>query len=89
MLNITEAAGEYLTEVLERANAPEDQAIRLRLLDDDALAPIVDTIRDDDESIDHNGRLILLLDARARDYLRGSMLDVEETPDGPKLLILQ
>jgi hypothetical protein len=88
MLNITEAAGEYLTAVLERAHAPDDTGIRLRLADD-ALAPSVDSAHPDDEKFDHNGRTVLLLDASVRDYLSDSMLDIEDTPDGPKLLILR
>lgn len=88
MLTMTQAAGEYLTAVLEAANASQDSAIRIRLLDD-ALEPVVDRPRADDQKFDHNGRIILVLDARACDYLDESMLDIEETPDGPMLLILQ
>jgi Fe-S cluster assembly iron-binding protein IscA len=88
MLNITEAAGEYLTAVLERANAPEYTAIRIRL-EDGGLSPALDLARPGDETFDHNGRLVLLLDGGACDYLSDSTLDVDETPDGPKLLILQ
>ena len=88
MFIITDAAGEYLITVLERAKASEDTAVRIRVHDDDALSPVLDTPRPGDESFDHQGRLVLVLDARARDYLGDTMLDIEETPDGPKLLVL-
>jgi hypothetical protein len=88
MLKMTEAAGEYLTAVLDRANAPTDTAIRLQL-HNDGLSPELDSARPGDMAFDHDGRTVLLLDDRARDYLAKSTLDVDATPDGPKLLILQ
>ncbi len=88
MMKITEAAGEYLTAVLDRANAPTETAIRLQLRSD-GLLPELDTARPGDMTFDHGGRTVLVLDHRARDYLVNSTLDVDATPDGPKLLILQ
>ncbi len=88
MLKITEAAGEYLTAVLERARASGETAIRIEL-HDGTLSPALDSVRPGDETYDHQGRMVLLLDAPVRDYLEDSMLDVDETPGGPKLLILQ
>jgi hypothetical protein len=88
MMKITDAAGEYLTSVLDRANAPADTAIRLRL-HNDGLAPELDSAQPGDMTFDHGGRTVLLLDDRARDYLVKSTLDVDATPDGPKLMILQ
>jgi hypothetical protein len=89
MLTITAAAGEYLTRTLEKANAPLDTAIRILLKDDDALQPTLDTTRPGDETFDHGGRKVLLLDARACQYLGDSRLDVRTTDEGPKLLIVQ
>ena len=40
-------------------------------------------------TFDHGERTVLVLDIRASSYLAKSMLDVDATPDGPKLLILQ
>jgi hypothetical protein len=88
MLKITEAAGEYLTAVLERAQASGDTAVRIEL-HDGALSPALDSARPGDETYDHQGRMVLLLDPPVREYLEDSMLDVDETPGGPQLLILQ
>ena len=87
-MNITEAAGAYLVAVLETARAAKGAAIRLRV-QDNTIESTLDTWHAGDEAFDRNGRTILILDAGASDYLADSMLDIEETPDGPKLLIMQ
>ncbi len=89
MVNMTAAVGAYLEAVLERAHAPMDAAVRLELQGDEALAPKIDHALPDDVRFLHHGRTVLVLDARTSEYLDHSMLDVEETPDGPKLLVLQ
>ena len=88
MFTITQAAGEFLTKTLEKANAPLDTAVRLVLKDDEALQPTLDTVRAGDASFDHDGRKVLLLDARACEYLGDTKLDVRTTDEGPRLLIV-
>ncbi|MEO8676630.1 MAG: hypothetical protein ABI569_13715 [Casimicrobiaceae bacterium] len=89
MVNMTEAVGAYLEAVLKRAHAPRDAAVRIELSGSEALSPKIDHARPDDARLLHHGRTVLVLDARTSEYLDRSMLDVEETPDGPKLLVLQ
>lgn len=88
MLYITDAVGDYLEAVLDKAKVPQNTAIRIRL-EQGALAPALDTARPGDETFDHRGRVVLVLDSQVREYLAESVLDVEHTADGPKLLILQ
>jgi len=88
MLTMTKAAGDYLTAVLQRANTSHDTAIRI-LLEDDELAPTLDTARPGDETLDYHGRKVVLLDAEVCEYLADSTLDFQATDDGPRLLILQ
>ena len=87
MLTMTKAAGDYLTAILQRANASQDTAIRI-LLEDDDLAPTLDTARPGDEALDYHGRKVLLLDAGVCEHLTDSTLDVHATDEGPQLLIL-
>jgi hypothetical protein len=88
MLYITDAVGDFLEAVLDKARVPHNTAIRIRL-EQGALAPALDTTRPGDETFDHHGRVVLVLDGQVREYLADSVLDVEQTADGPKLLILQ
>jgi len=87
MFIMTETAGEYLSAVLDNANAPEDTAIRL-VLEGNTLTPQLDSARPGDEKFDHEGRLVLMLDAQVSQVLDDSTLDIEATDEGPKLILL-
>lgn len=84
MLNITNAAGGYLNRVLDETNATPDTAVRL-LVAADGLKATFDTERPGDASLDHDGRKVLLLDEQASQVLAQRTLDVQTTPDGPRL----
>ncbi|MGH8064933.1 MAG: hypothetical protein ACRERE_06755 [Candidatus Entotheonellia bacterium] len=86
---MTETAGEYLTAVLDDANAAEETAIRL-VLDGNTLTPKLDNARPGDATFDHEGRMVLVLDAQVTQVLAESMLDVRATTEeGPKLFLLR
>jgi Fe-S cluster assembly iron-binding protein IscA len=84
MLTVTEAAGGYLSSWLERANATDDTAVRL-FVEPKGLAAALDTERPGDTTIEHAGRRVLLLDEEASQALSERTLDVQRTPDGPRL----
>ena len=86
MFIVTEAAGGYLTAVLDNANASEETAIRL-VLEGNALTPRLDNARPGDEKFDYAGRMVLILDAQVSQALDDSALDVEATDEGPKLTL--
>jgi hypothetical protein len=84
---MTDTAGEYLTTVLDDANAAEETAIRL-VLDGNTLTPKLDNARPGDATFDHEGRMVLMLDAQLTQVLAESMLDVRVTEEGPVLVLL-
>jgi hypothetical protein len=88
MFTMTETAGEYLTTVLDDANAAEETAIRL-VLDGNTLTPKLDNAHPGDATFDHEGRMVLVLDARVTQVLAESMLDVTATEEGPQLVLLR
>jgi hypothetical protein len=88
MVMMTEAAGGYLTAVLDNANAQESTAVRF-VLEENTLTPMLDNSRPGDETFDHNGRQVLLLDAQVSQILADSTLDVRATEEGPRLVLLQ
>lgn len=88
MLMVTQTAGEYLTAILENTNASEETAVRF-VLDGNTLTPKLDNAHPGDETFDHDGRKILVLDAQVSQVLADSTLDVQPTDEGPKLVLLQ
>lgn len=85
MLNVTQAAGTYLNDLLESRHAPADTAVRI-LVQPKGLATAIDQEHAGDTSIEHEGRKVLLLDEKAADALSERTLDVD--PDGPRLICL-
>jgi hypothetical protein len=88
MFTMTETAGEYLTTLLDNANAAEETAVRLAL-DGNTLTPKLDNARPGDATFDHEGRMVLMLDAQVTQVLAESMLDVRATEEGPTLVLLR
>jgi hypothetical protein len=88
MFTMTEAAGSYLTTVLDNANASEEAAIRF-VLEGNTLAPRLDHAHPGDATFDHAGRRVLVLDTQVSELLTDSTLDVQATDEGPKLILLQ
>jgi Fe-S cluster assembly iron-binding protein IscA len=86
MLSMTDAAGAQLTEMLTKSNAPEGVAVRV-VVKENSLALGLDNTRPGDETIDHAGKTVLLLDEQISTLLTGRTLDVEETEEGTKLVL--
>jgi hypothetical protein len=55
MFMMTETAGEYLTAVLDNANASEETAVRF-ILEGNTLTPRMDNARPGDATFDYAGR---------------------------------
>jgi hypothetical protein len=85
---MTEAAGEYLTALLDDTDASEEAAIRF-VLEGNTLMPKLDHAHPGDITFDYEGRMVLMLDAQVSQILTDSTLDVRATDEGPKLILLQ
>lgn len=88
MFVMTEPAGEFLCAALDRADAPEEAAIRLAL-EGDSLVSKLDKPRPGDATYDHDGRKVLVMDARVSQLLAGSSLELQPTSEGEKLVLVQ
>jgi hypothetical protein len=88
MFVITESAGEFLCAALERAQAPQEAALRLEL-DGGSLVSKLDEPRPGDTTFDHDGRKVLIMDERVCQLLEDSVLEVQPTPEGQKLVLIQ
>jgi hypothetical protein len=96
MLDVTNPAKTELLGVLRRvvaqegASIPEDEPVGLRLVASDdpkdpQLGLALDSPREGDEVVDHEGSSVLIVDARTAQRLADRTLDVIETPDGLRL----
>ena len=86
MLKVTQAATEYLNDMLARMQVPTDSAVRIvPKLDGGGLATTIDQERDGDQHFDCEGRTVLVLDSEIATALSEQTLDVGE--DGKRLVI--
>jgi hypothetical protein len=87
MLTVTEAAGVYLTQILDQANAANDTAVRF-VAEENTLTPYLDNARPGDATFDHDGRTVLVLDEGISQALTNKTLDVEDAATGPQLVLV-
>lgn len=86
MLTITEPAAELLSKLLDEADTPEGVAARF-VVSEGSLSLEVDSPRPDDHTIEHQGKTLLVLDAQVTELLGDKTLVLEETEEGPTLVI--
>ena len=84
MLNVTNAARAYLSEILERADAPPECAVRIAV-ESGKLSAGIDQERDGDATFSHEGSTVLVLDVAAATVLVDRTLDLD--PGGSTLVV--
>jgi hypothetical protein len=80
MLSVTQAARVYLSDMLDQSGAPDGAAIRI-VARDDGLKTLIDSSREGDAVVEHEGRCVLLLDSTVSERLSAHTLDVEPGAD--------
>lgn len=84
MLTVTENAKKYCARILNDGGAPPEIVIRLHVREQ-ALAVTPDQARDGDESFEHEGKTVFVVETALAEHLDERTLDVEETEEGPRL----
>ena len=85
MIQVTERARETFKNKLELIERPD---VMLRLgRTDSGLGVFPDTLKDDDQIIEHNGRAVLLIDHEVSETLADTTIDVEEHADGAHFVV--
>src|SRR5205807_9940030 len=80
MIQVTESARETFKHNLEWIDRPD---VMLRIgHTDSGLGVFPDTVKDDDQIIEHDGRAVLLIDHEVSETLADTTIDVEEHADG-------
>jgi len=86
MLTMTETAGAHLVDLLGEAEVPEDVAIRF-VIESEELTLRLDKEQPGDESFNHEGKTVLLVDEEMSTMLSEKTLDIEPSDEGPKLTL--
>ena len=86
MLTVTEPAGAHLEKLLDEAEAPEGAAARF-VASEEGLTLQLDNPKPEDETHDHGGRTVLLLDQQVAELLSDKTLDLQQTEQGPSLAL--
>jgi Fe-S cluster assembly iron-binding protein IscA len=86
MIQVTERARETFKNKLEELI--ERPGVMLRIgSTDSGLEIFPDTLKDDDQIIEHDGHAVLLIDQAVSETLADTTIDVEEHADGARVVV--
>jgi Fe-S cluster assembly iron-binding protein IscA len=86
MVTVTYTASEHMAYMLSDLEVRDDVVLRIELTTDGVkMQP--DTMRPGDETVDHNGQVILVLDQQTLKLLGDKTLDLLTDDDGSRLII--
>ncbi len=86
MIQVTERARETFKTTFE--DLIQGPGVMLRIgSTDSGLEIFPDTLKDDDQIIEHDGRAVLLIDQEVSEALADTTIDVEEHADGARFVV--
>ena len=86
MIQVSEKAREIFKNRLE--DLTERPGVMLRIgRTDSGLGIFPDTLKDDDQIIEHDGRAVLLINQEVSETLADTTIDVEEHADGAHFVV--
>ncbi len=86
MIEVSELAANALVQSLEASGVEPDKGFRLTK-QEDRFALEIDIPADDDVVIRHEGSIALIVDQSTEDEVGDVLIDVEDRPDGPQLMM--
>lgn len=89
MINITDEAKKELKKMLSE-NAPDPSVVlRLTANEQGQLGLVMDKMEEGDNVVEYEGANIMVIEDHLASHLEGISLEVEDTPEGPSLLLTQ
>ncbi|MFC1939679.1 hypothetical protein ACFLXO_03210 [Chloroflexota bacterium] len=89
MIGVTERARQELKRIL-LDNVDNPQAgLRLSAGESGQLSLGIDVEMEGDEIVEHDGSKVLLVENGLASSLEGLAVDIEDTPEGPRLVIVK
>lgn len=87
MIHVTEKASEALLQGLQANTDDQTQGLRLTHIAGQGYGLALDTEREGDQVVEHQGRKTLLVGQALAEQLDGAVLDALDSPEGPRLSI--
>lgn len=89
MLTVTNGAKQLLLEALLANTDDPEVGLRLALGPGGQLALVLDKEAEGDQVVEHEGSKVLLVGAELAFVVDGVTIDVRDTEDGPRLIVLR
>jgi Fe-S cluster assembly iron-binding protein IscA len=86
MLTVSEDAKAHLATIMNENNVPDEYAIRL-VAGPQGIGLSPDQPKETDETFEHDGKTVLVVEPALNEQLAGRTLSVEESAEGPRLNI--
>ena len=88
MITVTEGAKQQLKKILSAKVDNPHAGLRLTPSDPGQFALSIDIELPGDQVVEHEGSKVLLVEQALAASLKGVTLDVQDTADGPELVVL-
>jgi len=90
MVTVTEAAREELLLILESA-ATQEPGVGLRMVPgrQGNIGLVLDTEKEGDQVVEHEGAKVLLVDEEVSKALKGWIVDYQDHPEGRRLVVIK
>ena len=85
MLTVTEGAKQLLKGILTSHSDDPEVAVRLSFNPSGEFGIMLDREAEGDQVVEHQGSKVLLMASELAPVVEGITLDVQDTPEGPKL----
>ncbi len=86
MVTLTYTAGEHMAYMLSEHQVRDDLVLRIKLTESGVeMQP--DEMRPGDETFDHNGKVVLVLDQQTLQLLGNKTIDLMTDDDGSHLIL--
>ena len=89
MIVITDGARMELKKLLSENSAETNALLRLTANEEGQLGLILDHEQPGDNIVEHEGTKVFAIESDLAGHLNGVTLDIEETPEGPMLMLKQ
>ena len=86
MVSVTYTAGEHLAYTLSEHQLPDDVVLRI-IWTKGGVEMQPDKIRPGDETFDHNGKVVLVLDQQTSQLFGNKTIDLMTDDDGSHLIL--